>query len=189
MDTGQPDIVVELLTLNHVPVAGRPGIPVAVVYVPAAVVRMAVVMADCDPPVEVRMNTKVLRSFRQNILDLWLSISVPLRNLVLQNLPNVDRSRFDLRAVGQINRWELDGTVIAISDLVLQILWQRHFEVRLSAMLFSIPQSVSCAAILQNITGDLAARAKLNRWLSEASIDRGVGVIPDRDAPVVDHFM
>ena len=186
MNTGQPDVVSELLTLNNVPVAGRPGIPVTGIDVPAAVVRMAVVMANRDPPIEVRMNTEVLRSLRQNVLDLWLSISLSLWGFVLQNLTDVDGDRFDLRAVGQVNGWKLDRTVIAIADLILQILWKLHFEIRFSVMVFSISQDISRAAIVQNITGDCVAGANVNLWFSKASVDRGIGVISERDASVSD---
>lgn len=172
MDTGQADVVAELLTLNNVPVAGRPGVPVAGIDIPAAVVSMAVVMADCDPPVEVWMNTQVFRSLRDNVLNLRLSIAVPLWDFVLQDLSDVDRSRLNLRSVGQVDRWKLDRTVISISgsisNMVLQIGRKRDFEVRLPVMVFAIALSIPSATIVQHIARDCGARAKLQLWLSEA---------------------
>ena len=135
------------------------------------------------------MNAEVLWSLRQNILDLWLSIALSVMWLVLQNLPNVDRSWFDLRAVCQIYRWKLDGTMIAVSNVVLQIRWQRHFEVGLPLLVFSISQCVSRATVVQNVTRHRVARTNFKRWLFESSVDRCVGVIPDRDAPVAEHFI
>jgi len=189
VNTGQTDVVAELLTLNDMPVAGRPGVPVAVINVPAAVMSMAVVMTDCDPPVEVWIDTKVLRSLRQNILNLWLSIAVPLWAIVLQHLSDVDRNRFHLCAVAQVDRWKLDRTMIAISDLVLQIGRKRYLNVGFPFMVFAMSMHISRATIVQSMAGDCVARAKLNVWLSEPSIDRGIGVIPDVDATVVDHFV
>ena len=156
------------------PVAGSPGVPVAVINIPATVMSMAVVMADCDPPVEVWMNTQVFRSRRDNVLNLWLSITVPLWNFVLQNMSDVDRSRLDLCPIGQVDRWKLDRTMITVSDLVLQIRRKCDFEVRFPIMVLSIPLSVSCTTIVQHIAGDCGAWPKLNFRLPEAAIDRCV---------------
>ena len=150
---------------------------------------VAVVMADGDPPVEVSMNAQMFWSLRKNVLNLWLSIALPLWDFVFQNLTDVNRSRLDLRTIGKIDSWQLDGTRSTMPNLILQVWRKCGFEVRLPFLVFSIPQSVSGATVIQDVSGDRVPRTKLNIGLFETSVDRRAGMITDRVACVTDHLI
>ena len=192
MDAGQPDIVAELLTLNHVPVAGRPGIPVILCDIPGAVVRIAMVMTDCDPPVEVRLSHQMFRSMCYYMLNLWLVvvlISRMLIDVVMQDIRQIKRNVFDLRSIPLMCIWESVRILDRIPNLMLKVRRKRDRNVWLLLMVLAIPKMISNHRIVKVVIGNVIPFMVFNPGPSEPTAERIVREIPAWAAFVVRHFV